>query len=377
MLLPRSPRAAIQWCLFEPPFSSFQPNDLVFLLRPRSKLEQCYRRGQIESIDHDSKKARVELAQVATRTDCEKEVPGDESQQPHVAAAVVVVSVPFKRLIPIYSAPKHTAGTTVLVTANTQNYRNLALSQIQDNDDILELGCSTGETSVLLIAHPNVSWVGLDTSAEMIQLCTATLSQQAALTLAADQVGDSETSEPRRVHTFRVDALLHPLCALQQANRYHDQGPTVVFIDIGGNRDCTSILRIMAWCFTSFPRLRLAVIKSQELVQELQRAQSDGSLALDPSNGVMAGADDWFHDRIASLAHSTTAPSVVSRRRQSLHPLRAPLVMSPLDGTNPICRYHNYHPEGCKRRSEDCLLDHEHCHVCRQAGHTAKECTAR
>lgn len=67
------------------------------------------------------------------------------------------------------------------------------------------------------------------------------------------------------------------------------------------------------------------------------------------------------------------------------HPKKVPLVLSPKDST-PICRYHNYHPDGCKKfhkrkdvktAKEDkvqCQYDHEHCHYCQQVGHVALDC---
>ncbi len=338
LLFPRT--STNHWWLFAPPlFASFTSNDLVFLIRPPLKVERCYRKGIVESIDPVNKTARVQLIL-------------DHSLNSDEATEAIIVTVPLKRLVPIYTS----TVSNVVVTADTRHYRNLAMAQIQDQDDVLEIGCSTGETSVLLLANAN-SWVGLDTSTEMMKLCTQTLNQKL-----------QESSQKKHRHLYKVDILFHPNCALQQATKWNTHGPTVVFIDVGGNRDCTSVLKIMAWCFDSFPRLRLMVIKNEELVRDIRASSRGGTLALCPFGGLVTDGDDWYHHRMTSLPDDS-----LSRRRQSLHPLRAPLVMSPVDGTTPICRYHNYDPNGCKRK-DICLLDHQHCHLCRQSGHTARNC---
>ena len=51
-------------------------------------------------------------------------------------------------------------------------------------------------------------------------------------------------------------------------------------------------------------------------------------------------------------------------------PLKFPVAKT-AQGTD-ICRYHNY--SQCKK-GEQCEHDHEHCHVCRERGHTAQECS--
>ena len=82
--------------------------------------------------------------------------------------------------------------------------------------------------------------------------------------------------------------------------------------------------------------------------------------------------------------------------------MKAPLRLSPLDNTTPICRFHNYSKKGCLRflnpqadkkttnvgkdlihldldktsANSSCELDHEHCHMCFEKGHVALNCTS-
>ena len=116
------------------------------------------------------------------------------------------------------------------------------------------------------------------------------------------------------------------------------------------------------WALNSFPNLRLLVIKSRELVRDIVTPVS-GEDIVDATSGVVEAGSDWFTRKVNEKNRST-----VPR-----HPLQAPLVYSPCDATQPICRYHNYHPKGCSKESR-CPYDHEHCHRCLLKGHTAKTC---
>jgi SAM-dependent methyltransferase len=231
-----------------------------------------------------------------------------------------------KRLIPVFPDK-----ATVVVTAETIHFRQL-VHQIKSTDDILEIGCSTGETSRLLIPCAN-SWVGFDTSDEMIDQCRPHLEKN------------------EKTHIVKVDALIDPAKALKEARTFGS--PNVLFLDIGGNRESINVLRMVSWVLESFDP-RLVVIKSRELVQSMQ-----ATATIDPTTGLIQNGDDWFQ------THKT-------RRAIPKHPLRAPLVLSPKDGKTPICRYHNYHKQGCKK--DECALDHDHCHACQQLGHIAREC---
>ena len=133
--------------------------------------------------------------------------------------------------------------------------------------------------------------------------------------------------------------------------------PNKIFIDIGGNRECEGVLRMIAWVVETFSPT-LVVIKSRELTAALC-----GDLKVDDTTGYITAAPDWIHTRLQQLD-----------RKIPSHPLQAPL--RHIEGGTPICRYHNYHKDGCKRfrNGNTCDLDHDHCHMCQKKGHTALQC---
>mmetsp|Transcript_113453 Transcript_113453/g.327626 ORF Transcript_113453/g.327626 Transcript_113453/m.327626 type:complete len:341 (-) Transcript_113453:87-1109(-) len=226
----------------------------------------------------------------------------------------------------------------IVVTSETNHFRQL-VGYVFADDQILEIGCSTGETSKLLLQSDCRSFVGVDTSKEMVQRCRNLL-------LA---LGGSISKE---IHTTVVDALVDPTNAKKEATRFGD--PSVVFIDINGNRENINVRRMITWVLQSL-RPRLVVVKSREMVSMMK---SSGCL-IDDATGLVKGGDDWFRQHRQKLA----LPK---------HPLQAALMMSPQCPDIPICRYHNYHKDGCTR--DNCDLDHDHCHACQQKGHVAKGC---
>ena len=230
-----------------------------------------------------------------------------------------------KRVVLLFENP------TVVVTGETNHFRSMAL-QANSNDIALEIGCSTGETSKLIISNNVSSWVGFDTSDEMIEKC-----RQYACGL--------------KHLVVKIDALVNPRKAEESARTFGD--PTVVFVDIGGNREVINVFRMVSWILGSF-QPRLVVVKSRELVQSLQ-----ATATVNPASGIISRGDEWFQHHQA-------------KRAIPKHPLRAPLTLSPKDGVTPICRYRNYHKRGCLKR--DCPFDHEHCHMCLRPGHIALDC---
>lgn len=231
--------------------------------------------------------------------------------------------------------PNFTHKTLNIVVTPETNYFRILAKQVTNEDRILEIGCSTGETSKLLI--PNcLSWVGLDTSEQMIEQCKATVGK--------------DTWDEKRCYATVVDALIDPIKAEKECSIHGSI--TVVFIDIGGNRECINVLRMLSWVLEKFVDLRLVVVKSRELTQSIKTTASvaDGT-------GIVENGYDWF------LKHQ-------KNRALPKHPLKAPMVTSPKG--EPICRYYNYHKEGCN--NADCPYDHEYCHFCLKKGHVARNC---
>jgi SAM-dependent methyltransferase len=239
-----------------------------------------------------------------------------------------------KRLLPLFGGG---VDASVVLTRETNYFRNLVL-QVDSKDAVLEIGCSTGETSRLLIAVAK-SWVGFDTSEEMIDQCKVHLLSK---------------EKEDCCHATKIDALVDPKRALEVSKTFGE--PNVVFVDIGGNRECINVLRMLSWVLKSYT-LRLVVVKSRELVQLIQTSAN----SVDLETGAIQNGYKWFCQH---------------QKRHALpkHPVRAPLVLSPKDGKTPICRYHNYHKNGCSKKDNTCPLDHEHCHACQQVGHIARAC---
>lgn len=249
------------------------------------------------------------------------------------------INISWKRCIPIYSTTND--STTVIVTSETHHYRHLCASQIQCHEHVLEIGCSTGQASSIILKSTS-NWIGFDVSNDMVKQTTNYLVNKG----------------------FRVQNRVYKLDVLKDSVnaetliREEFGSPFVVFIDIGGNRDITSAIRVLHWCTTTFS-VRLVVMKNREMAKECIH-----DLEVD-TDGRIHGANEWFQRKMQHATHSWPQ-----------HPLQACRVLSPVDDTTPICRYHNYHQNGCKKANE-CPFDHDHCHKCRQAGHTAKTCPER
>lgn len=249
-----------------------------------------------------------------------------------------------KRMIPVFPSEKQQTNNSILVliTSETKHYRQLAASQLNHQDAVLEIGCSTGETSEVVWKRAK-SWVGFDTSSQMIERTSS-------------KYATNNHQWHCRILCQKMNALLEPENALQIVHA-HQATTSVVLMDIGGNREINGVTRMMHWIMTSkFPELRLIVLKSEEFVRELsEQADAEGRLLMD-------GMEFLERKRLESR-----------RRLLPSHPLQAPKAYSPTDPSLPICRYHNYYKKGCGKGSA-CPFDHVHCHMCLEPGHIAKDC---
>lgn len=225
----------------------------------------------------------------------------------------------------------------ILVTSETAHFRQL-VGYIMSDDRVLEIGCSSGETSKLIVPRCR-SWVGFDTSQEMLQRCERML---------------LELQPTNQYHCVIVNALVDPQKARKAG--YEFGNPNVVFMDIGGNRECINVVRMMSWILETYDP-RLVVVKSRELVHSIHSS----SCKIHEETGSIENGHEWFRWNR-------------QKRAMPKHPKKAALVMSPIDPNKAICRYHNYHKIGCKK--DDCDLDHDHCHSCLKSGHIAMDCPA-
>jgi len=333
----------------------------------------------------------------------------------------------------------HDSGSccSVVLVEETLPFRQLVRFQLHNqkpmNDRVLEIGCSTGELSKLIwknhtedaitisgttiqptLTQEGPSWIGMDHSQEMIDACSKQLQQHKATVAAAlrdkDETGNNHHGTIKSCYqakVVRVNTLEEPKRAFREAINEKRMGPTVVLIDIGGNRECGPVVQTIAWVLEVFGKdLAMVVVKSRALVRQLlsdccQREQlppshnvtqttiknSDNNTpGLDASSGLFREGTKWFRATQQRLQYA----SQQKFRQRFKHPLKAPKVLSPVDGCTPICRYHNYHPDGCKlyqtasgnandkpNQQNGCMacpFDHDHCHACLERGHVAKDC---
>lgn len=293
------------------------------------------------------------------------------------------------RLVPIYDY--HTKHQTVIVlTPDTANYRQLAVAHLRHGDKVLEVGCSTGACTALVLRRmillsESEKNIGQSTAAAAASKST-THGKIVAFDTGSDMVQQAQQaleSEFQSLSTHWQHQKLPPLFAMTSVHKIDafadpkgvfvlatqdDKYPNVALIDIGGNRELEGVTRMIHWIQNAFREHppRAVIVKSRELVQRLSNDDSSGVL--------LPNAQNWL---VNYLQTNNMSLSEQQPPRYS-HPLQAPLVLSPADDATPICRFHNYHDEGCKRYNGDeneCRLDHQYCHWCRRKGHVARTCS--
>jgi SAM-dependent methyltransferase len=287
------------------------------------------------------------------------------------------------------------SGVAVVLVQETAPFRQLIEFQLyqgnlgtnNNKDRVLEIGCSTGQLSQRIWKMGVGAWVGIDNSAEMVDTCSRQLQRY--------NIGIRSN-----YNILRIDPMLEPQRAYKETIKTLGGFPTVVCLDIGGNREIRPVLEVLSWVFRMFvfdsnsldetndelldhKPLRLLLVKSRALVRSVLQDGANGKVRIDFPTGMISFGYDWF----GSTLKRERPGAEVNRDDQRLsrhtlkrirHPAKAPMAYSPTDGWTPICRYHNYHPKGCKKRNyaaSPCVFDHEHCHACRQPGHIALHCT--
>ncbi len=345
------------------------------------------------------------------------------------------VGIRPSRLFPVYDICKDetsiTQQTLILITPDTTNYRMLATSHLRSSDKVLEIGCSTGECTALMMRRltllhmhqqrqkqnkdgesdndaPNITFdgkiVAFDVGSDVLEQAQSRLQSEINSLSPNDEGNIGNTIYTQLVTLQKIDAIADPKGAY--ATAMTDREPDIILIDIGGNRELKGVVRMIHWVQTAFENdpPRLVIVKSESLVEEcsgIHNGQEDGKMSLLENesmlstetvrpnvmeNGVIEHAQRWFSSLVSSFAESIYDGKCNSSEEQSAlptqavpkysHPIQAPLALSPKDNVTPICRFHNYHPDGCKRRnvSNVCPFDHEHCHWCKQIGHVALNC---
>lgn len=191
---------------------------------------------------------------------------------------------------------------------------------------------------------------------------------------------ESYTSQMNdRVQFFVMDPFSDPKRVKQMIQ---EKQIDTVLIDIGGNRDLESVVLMVDWIQKNASP-RVLILKSEAMIQKIReecslqveecnspkRIKRSGLLSMD-SKGYLVHGQEWFQSTI-SITESTKKIGPPTY----IHPFKAPISLSPDDSITPICRYHNYHKDGCKKGDQECEFDHLHCHWCKGKGHIALECS--
>jgi len=316
----------------------------------------------------------------------------------------------------------------IIITPDTTNYRQLATSHLTVSDKVLEIGCSTGECTALVLRRlmllynsnnlhhqeqkTNVqtgSICAFDIGSDMVEQASSRVhSEFNALQQHSHQAADLQMpSYTDMIQFHKVDALSDPKRAYTHAttnttsstnNQSSKAAPNVILIDIGGNRELKGVVQMIDWVQSTFSQndddsVRVIIVKSESLAEELAKStqstieEEEKKIEADSStvqqqltvmdNGIINQGQEWFTSLLSSFSTNTTSSTVATNHQRRAptynHPLKAPLVLSPKDDKTAICRFHNYDIDGCKNGTR-CPYDHQYCHWCRQVGHTALNC---
>ncbi|MBI2502689.1 MAG: methyltransferase domain-containing protein [Candidatus Latescibacteria bacterium] len=146
---------------------------------------------------------------------------------------------PKKRLDPNRPLKVAPGQVEVLVVSSIDRYRQLARELSVETDRILEIGCSTGE-STRLLAQRAAQMVAVDISAELVARL------------------QTEMAGCAKVQVAQIDGRNTPqLVALLP-------DPTLIFVDIGGTAHLDNVALQLRLCLKAFAP-RLIVVRSFEL----------------------------------------------------------------------------------------------------------------
>lgn len=152
-------------------------------------------------------------------------------------------------------ARKGTESKRVLVVGDTLLYRDLATSDVLPTDTVVDVGCSRGHTTALIAAAGAEMVLGVDIGVD----CIATCQRNHAAAMATGNL---------RFHCADIFAP----DARTWAESSGAGKATVLFLDIGGNRDYLAVANALRVCRSFMPNLRLVVVKCKELRSFLRRA---------------------------------------------------------------------------------------------------------
>ncbi len=131
------------------------------------------------------------------------------------------------------------SGPRLRVVSTVRLYRQAATREITREDQVLEVGCSTGETTRLL-ATTGATVLAVDTAEE---LCVST----------AERLKAHENVSVRHVDARNVPSLVKLM-----------PRPDVVLIDVGGSAQLNTVAFVVRQCLKAFEP-RLMVVRNTEL----------------------------------------------------------------------------------------------------------------
>lgn len=154
----------------------------------------------------------------------------------------------------------------VIITPDTTTWRQLARSQLTSTDEALDIGCSFGGGTAVIAEHC-LSVIGIDIGRAAVE--------RAALAVPTASF-------------LSFDVLRHPerLAAVAA-------GRSVIFADIGGNRELEALATLLPRLEALPSPIRLIVIKSKSLYQSAMQWRVDQedlptrSARVDDSNGFL------------------------------------------------------------------------------------------
>ena len=187
------------------------------------------------------------------------------------------------KLIPVLrSCRSDVNGKALLLCEETTPFRAVARSQVSSEDRIVELGCSFGEMTALLL-------------------------ERTANVVAVDHVSGVLEAASRRAPGAlfeMLDALAHPASLLALCRSFR---PTVLFIDLGGDRPAADITPLLARLLPELHTVALLVVKCRALARA---ARTRGGAGAVRTNGSGSAA----HPCVSPLPHASAFWSTQLRR---------------------------------------------------------------
>ena len=188
--------------------------------------------------------------------------------------------IDVSKLVPVLHSARlaSPAGRALVLCQETVPFRHVARCQISSSDVVVELGCSFGEM-------------------------TAVLLERTEHVIAVDHVSSVLDAAARRAPAARyelLDALAHPARLLALCRTC---APTAVFVDLGGDRPAADLVPLLAQLHSELPpTVSLVVVKCRALSKAAQ------AHAHRHASGARVGASGGELSVPSTEAHPCAAP---------------------------------------------------------------------